>query len=233
MRCDPDKHAVDSGAWRCRGGQRTRSCPAAPSSIAASATSEIGQRIRLCAGRAFRASRLRCRGTKAEHRDAAILLSLPGLGRKIGATMLSEACQAIAERDYHGLRCYCGCRSGDTPERQKIGGTVCVEAVMNGMRNALYHWARNSIIRDPKATKMYARMRAAVNPTAAPCEASPIACWMPCFHAPAPNSLRSTEACRLTQGFAGPLAGGRVSTGEKHLTNGGESPVLCEAVGFS
>ena len=43
-----------------------------------------------------------------EHRDAAILLSWPGLGRKIGATMLSEACQAIAERDYHGLRCYCG-----------------------------------------------------------------------------------------------------------------------------
>jgi transposase len=36
----------------------------------------------------------------SEHRDAAILLSLPGLGRKIAATMLSEAAQAIAERDY-------------------------------------------------------------------------------------------------------------------------------------
>jgi hypothetical protein len=32
-----------------------------------------------------------------EHRDAAILLSLPGLGRKTAATMLSEAAQAIAQ----------------------------------------------------------------------------------------------------------------------------------------
>src|ERR1035438_5288471 len=45
---------------------------------------------------------------KNEHRDAAILLSLPGLGRKIAATMLSEASQAIADRDYHALRCYSG-----------------------------------------------------------------------------------------------------------------------------
>jgi len=39
-------------------------------------------------------------GQAEEHRDAAILLSLPGLGRKVGATMLSEASQAIADRDY-------------------------------------------------------------------------------------------------------------------------------------
>ena len=45
---------------------------------------------------------------QSEHRDAAILLSLPGLGRKVAATMLSEASQAIAERDYHALRCYSG-----------------------------------------------------------------------------------------------------------------------------
>jgi len=43
-----------------------------------------------------------------EHRDAKVLLSLPGVGRQIAATMLSEASQAIAERDYHGLRCYTG-----------------------------------------------------------------------------------------------------------------------------
>jgi transposase len=45
---------------------------------------------------------------RSEHRDAAILLSLPGLGRKVAATMLSEASQAIAERDYHALRSYSG-----------------------------------------------------------------------------------------------------------------------------
>jgi transposase len=45
---------------------------------------------------------------QSEHRDATILLYLPGLGRKVAATMLSEASQAIAERDYHALRCYSG-----------------------------------------------------------------------------------------------------------------------------
>jgi transposase len=47
-------------------------------------------------------------GEAKEHRDAEVLLSLPGVGRQIAATMLSEASQAIAERDYHGLRCYTG-----------------------------------------------------------------------------------------------------------------------------
>jgi hypothetical protein len=56
---------------------------------------------------------------QSEHRDAAILLSLPGLGRKVAATMLSEASQAITERDYHALRCYSG--AAPVPE-----GTVCI-----------------------------------------------------------------------------------------------------------
>jgi transposase len=43
-----------------------------------------------------------------EHRDAEILLSLPGVGRIVAATMLSEASQAIADRDYHALRSYAG-----------------------------------------------------------------------------------------------------------------------------
>ena len=43
-------------------------------------------------------------GETNEHRDVAILLSLPGVGRKVAATVLSEAYQAVAERDYHGFR---------------------------------------------------------------------------------------------------------------------------------
>src|SRR5262249_19956267 len=38
-------------------------------------------------------------------RDAAILLSSPGLGRMTCATLLAEAPQAVRERDYHALRC--------------------------------------------------------------------------------------------------------------------------------
>lgn len=96
---------------------------------------------------------------RKEHRDAAILLSLPGLGRKIAATMLSEASQAIADRDYHALRCY----SGAAPITRQSGKkkTVAMRRGVNKrLRNALYHWARVSVVYDPQSKKRYAAMRA-------------------------------------------------------------------------
>jgi transposase len=96
---------------------------------------------------------------KHEHRDAAILLSLPGLGRKIAATMLSEASQAIADRDYHALRCY----SGAAPITRQSGKKKIVlmrRGINQRLRNALYHWARVSVIFDPPSKKHYAAMRA-------------------------------------------------------------------------
>ena len=94
-----------------------------------------------------------------EHRDAAILLSLPGLGRKIAATMLSEASQAIADRDYHALRCY----SGAAPITRQSGKKKIVlmrRGINERLRNALYHWARVSVVFDPQSKKRYAAMRA-------------------------------------------------------------------------
>jgi transposase len=96
---------------------------------------------------------------QSEHRDAAILLSLPGLGRKVAATMLSEASQAIAERDYDALRSY----SGVAPITKQSGKkkTVLMRYSCNQrLRNALYHWARTSIVWDPASKKNYAQMRA-------------------------------------------------------------------------
>jgi transposase len=96
---------------------------------------------------------------QSEHRDAAILLSLPGLGRKVAATMLSEASQAIAERDYHALRCY----SGTAPITHQSGKKKVVlmrRGCNERLRNALYHWARVSVIFDSKSKKLYASMRA-------------------------------------------------------------------------
>jgi transposase len=96
---------------------------------------------------------------KNEHRDAAILLSLPGLGRKIAATMLSEASQAIADRDYHALRCY----SGAAPITRQSGKKKIVlmrRGINERLRNALYHWARVSVVFDPQSKKRYAAMRA-------------------------------------------------------------------------
>ena len=94
----------------------------------------------------------------SEHRDAAILLSLPGVGRKVAATMLSEAAQAIAERDYHALRCY----AGAAPVTRQSGKKTVIlmrQGCNERLRNALYHWARVSSIWDPKSKTMYANMR--------------------------------------------------------------------------
>lgn len=94
-----------------------------------------------------------------EHRDAAILLSLPGLGRKLAATMLSEASQAIADRDYHALRCY----SGAAPITRQSGKKKSVlmrRGVNQRLRNALYHWARVSVVFHPPSKMRYAAMRA-------------------------------------------------------------------------
>src|SRR5262249_13278001 len=48
-------------------------------------------------------------GQQNEHRDAAIILSWPGIGIRIAATMLAEASKPLTARDYHGLRLLAGC----------------------------------------------------------------------------------------------------------------------------
>ena len=40
--------------------------------------------------------------------DAAILLSLPGIGTRVLATLLAEGSDAVRRRDYDALRCLCG-----------------------------------------------------------------------------------------------------------------------------
>ncbi|HEY6293420.1 MAG TPA: IS110 family transposase [Terriglobia bacterium] len=98
-------------------------------------------------------------GSPSEHRDAEVLLSLPGVGRQIAATMLSEASQAIAERDYHALRCYAGAAPITKRSGKKM--TVCMRRGCNErLRNALYHWSRVSVTCDPHSKKVYAEMRA-------------------------------------------------------------------------
>jgi transposase len=98
-------------------------------------------------------------GQVKEHRDAAVLLSLPGVGRAVAATMLSEASQALADRDYHGLRCY----AGTAPITRQSGKKTVVlmrYSCNERLRNALYHWSRVSIIRDPRSRTNYAQLRA-------------------------------------------------------------------------
>jgi transposase len=94
-----------------------------------------------------------------EHRDVTILLSLPGVGRKVTATMLSEASEAIANRDYHALRCL----AGSAPVTRQSGTKKAVlmrYGCNHRLRNALYHWSRVSAISDPHAKQVYSKMRA-------------------------------------------------------------------------
>lgn len=95
---------------------------------------------------------------KTEHRDAAILLSLPGVGRHIAATMLSEASQAIAERDYHALRCYAGA-APITKQSGKKTIVIMRRGCNERMRNALYHWSRVSVACDQVSKEAYSAMR--------------------------------------------------------------------------
>lgn len=93
-----------------------------------------------------------------EHRDATILLSLPGVGRKVSATVLSEAAQALADRDYHGLRCL----AGAAPITKQSGKTKVVlmrYACNQRLRNALHYWASGSSQYDPRSQQMYQDMK--------------------------------------------------------------------------
>lgn len=94
-----------------------------------------------------------------EHRDAQVLLSLPGVGTTVAATVLSEASRAIADRDYHALRCY----AGTAPITRQSGKKAMVSmrySCNQRLRNALYHWARVSAIHDPTTRSAYANLRA-------------------------------------------------------------------------
>jgi transposase len=97
-------------------------------------------------------------GEGREHRDVEILLSLPGIGPVIAATMLAEASQPLRDRDYQALRHYAGAapvtkRSG----KKKV--IVMRYACNERLRNALYHWSRTSMQNEARAKQHYAEMR--------------------------------------------------------------------------
>lgn len=100
-------------------------------------------------------------GSAQEHSDAAILLSLPGVGQSVGATMLAEASQPLTERDYHALRCYAGC----APVTRQSGKRKLVlmrRGCSERLRNALYYWSLGSLKED-WARQYYDRQRASGN----------------------------------------------------------------------
>ena len=91
--------------------------------------------------------------------DAAILLSLPGIGNKVLATLLAEGNDAVRRRDYHALRCLCGV----APVTRRSGKSMIVtrrQAAHDRLRDAAYHWARVAAQRDPVSHDKYRSLRA-------------------------------------------------------------------------
>ena len=99
-------------------------------------------------------------GERHEHRDVEILQSLPGVGRYVAATMLTEAAGPLAERDYDTLRAH----SGVAPVTKRSGKRAYLVHMRYAckwrLRQALYHWARTSIQHDAAARAYYDRLRA-------------------------------------------------------------------------
>lgn len=98
-------------------------------------------------------------GQNGEQRDATLLRSLPGVGKVVAATLLSEALQPLEERDYSTLRAL----TGVAPVTRRSGKKCQVgmrRACNPRLRDAMYHWARVAAQRDPHEKKRYASLRA-------------------------------------------------------------------------
>ncbi len=93
-----------------------------------------------------------------QHRDAEILLSMPGVGKLVAATVLSEASRAVATRDYQLIRAL----SGVAPVTRASGKRRVVlmrRACNPRLRYAIHHWSLNSLQRDPASRARYDRLR--------------------------------------------------------------------------
>jgi transposase len=99
-------------------------------------------------------------GEPREHRDVEILLSLPGVGRMVGATMLTEAVGPLADRDYGTLRAYTGAAPVTKRSGKRAFFVHMRYACKRRLRQALYHWSRTSIQHDAPTRTYYDQLRA-------------------------------------------------------------------------
>jgi transposase len=102
-------------------------------------------------------------GARREHRDVDIILSMPGVGVGTAATMLAEAGQLLAERDYHGLRAQFGV-APVTKQSGKQRVVLMRRGCSPRLRNAGHNWASNAIREDPLVRRYYQDLRARGRP---------------------------------------------------------------------
>lgn len=93
-----------------------------------------------------------------EPRDAAILSSLPGVGRVVAATVLAEASHAIIERDLAAFRSHAGI-APVTRRSGKRKSVIMRRACNHRLREALYHWGRVAVQQDNRCRSLYKDQR--------------------------------------------------------------------------
>ncbi len=97
-------------------------------------------------------------GQQTQQRDVTILRSIPGVGRIVLATLLTEAPEPLRHRDYPALRTL----SGVAPVTKRSGKswyTHSRQACHRRLRNALFHWSRIAIQHDALSRTRYDELR--------------------------------------------------------------------------
>lgn len=98
-------------------------------------------------------------GQTCEQRDAAIILSIPGIGMIVASALLGEAAEPLGARDYPALRALAGV-APVTRRSGKRHSVVMRTACNPQLRNAVYHWARVAAMREPISQARYKALRA-------------------------------------------------------------------------
>ena len=96
---------------------------------------------------------------RKEQRDARILDSLPGTGKIVLATLLTEAAHPLRYRDYDSLRTYSGVAPVTIRSGKKMLRVVMRRGCNHRVRDACYHWARTAVQIDAALQELYARQR--------------------------------------------------------------------------
>ena len=97
-------------------------------------------------------------GENREHHDVTILLSLPGVGVRIGAMMLAEAAASLRARDYHAIRLLAGV-APVTKASGKSRVVVMRYACNTRLKTACYHWARGDANRRRRPPPLHGAAR--------------------------------------------------------------------------
>lgn len=121
----------------------------------------LAEQLRVCAHQvqALLATLAEVGGETEGPSDVAIVLSLPGVGRKITAWLFAEASQALVERDYQVLRSHGGL-APVTRQSGKRRQVVMRRGCNPRLRHALYHMARVAMQGDSHFGGVYAALRA-------------------------------------------------------------------------